>query len=209
MKRTLAVLSAVVAIAATGCQKDPLKSLTPEESRIYVTNHDSTVNFSSYKTYNLADSVAVIDNGYATKEKTATDQAYITAVDKYMQERGYTKVTKDQNPDLALTVNRIYQTSSSVVTYGDYYDYYGGYWDPYYWGDAGYGYYVPYAYSVYEITEGAISLDMLDLKNASTNNKISLVWNGLIRGEGIFDASIADTQVKALFDQSTYIKTNN
>jgi hypothetical protein len=41
MKRTLAVLSAVVAIAATGCQKDPLKSLTPEESRIYVTNHDS------------------------------------------------------------------------------------------------------------------------------------------------------------------------
>ena len=209
MKRSLVVFVSAVAIGAVSCQKDPLKNLTPEESRIYVTNHDSSVNFSTYKTYNLADSVAVIDNGYATKEKTATDQAYIAAVDKYMQERGYTKVTKDQNPDLALTVNRIYQTSSGVVTYGDYYDYYGGYWDPYYWGDAGYGYYVPYAYSIYEITEGAISIDMLDLKNASGNNKISLIWNGLVRGEGIFNDSNADAQVSALFQQSSYIKTNN
>lgn len=209
MKRSLVVFATTVAIGTVSCQKDPLKNLTPEESRIYVTNHDSTTNFSSYKTYNLADSVAVIDNGYATKEKTATDQAYIAAVDKYMQERGYTKVTKDQNPDLALTVNRIYQTSSGIITYGDYYDYYGGYWDPYYWGDGGYGYYVPYAYSIYEITEGAISIDMLDLKNASTNNKISLIWNGLVRGEGIFNDSNADAQVSALFQQSPYIKANN
>jgi len=209
MKRALAVLTSVVAIAAVSCQKDPLKNLTPEESRIYVTNHDSSTNFSSYKTYNLADSVAVIDNGHATKERTETDQAYIDAVNKYMQERGYTKVSKDQDPDLALTVNRIYQTSSGVVTYGDYYDYYGGYWDPYYWGYDGYGYYVPYAYSIYEITEGAISVDMLDLKDASGSNKISLVWNGLVRGEGIFNASNADAQVKALFDQSPYLKANN
>lgn len=209
MKSAIAVLSAVVAIAATGCQKEPLNNLTEEESRIYVTNHDSSANFSSYKTYNLADSVAVIDNGQVTKEKTATDLAYVDAVDKYMQQRGYTKVAKDQTPDLALTVNRIYQTTTGAVSYGDYYDYYGGYWDPYYWGYGGYDYYVPYGYSIYQITEGAISVDMLDLKDASGSNKISLVWNGLIRGEGIFNASNADAQVKALFDQSAYIQTNN
>ena len=209
MKRAIAVLATTVAVAAVSCTKEPLNNLTPEESRIYVTNHDSTADFSAYKTYNLADSVAVIDNGHATKERTATDQAYIDAVDKYMQQRGYTKVSKDQNPDLGLTVNRIYQTSSGVVTYGDYYDYYGGYWDPYYWGYDGYGYYVPYAYSIYQITEGAISLDMLDLKDASGTHKINLIWNGLVRGEGIFNASNADAQVKALFDQSAYLKTNN
>jgi len=206
MKRTIVALAAV---AAVGCSKEPLNHLTPEESRIYVTNHDSSVNFSSYKTYNLTDSVAVIDNGHATKEITATDQAYIDAVNKYMQQRGYVQVGKDQSPDLALTVNRIYQTSSGIVSYGDYYDYYGGYWDPYYWGYSGYDYYVPYGYSIYQITEGAVSIDMLDLKDASGSNKISLVWNGLIRGEGIFNANNADAQVKALFDQSTYLQTNN
>jgi len=209
MKRTIVVLAAVAAVAAVGCSKEPLNHLTPEESRIYVTNHDSSVNFSSYKTYNLTDSVAVIDNGHATKEITATDQAYIDAVNKYMQQRGYVQVGKDQSPDLALTVNRIYQTSSGIVSYGDYYDYYGGYWDPYYWGYSGYDYYVPYGYSIYQITEGAVSIDMLDLKDASGSNKISLVWNGLIRGEGIFNANNADAQVKALFDQSTYLQTNN
>lgn len=209
MKSTLALLAISAVLMVTGCQKEPLNNLTQEESRIYVTNHDSSANFSTYKTYNLADSVAVIDNGQATKEKTTTDQAYIDAIDKYMQQRGYTKVAKDQSPDLGLTVNRIYRTSTGAVSYGDYWDYYGGYWDPYYWGYGGYGYYVPYAYSIYQITEGAISVDMLDLKDASGSNKISLVWNGLIRGEGIFNTSNADAQVKALFDQSAYIQTNN
>jgi len=209
MKRAITVLAVTVAVGAISCQKEPLKNLTPEESRIYITNHDSSANFSSYKTYNLIDSVAIIENGHATKSLTADDQAYIDAVDKYMQQRGYTKVSKDQNPDLAVTVNQIFQTSTGVVSYGDYYDYYGGYWDPYYWGYSGYDYYVPYAYDIYQITEGAISIDMLDLKDATGSNKISLVWNGLVRGEGIFSAAAADAQVKALFDQSAYLKTNN
>jgi hypothetical protein len=209
MKKAFAALATTLAIASMSCQKEPINNLTPEESRIYVTNHDSSVNFSTYRTYNLTDSVAVIDNGHATKEITAADQAYIDAVDKYMQQRGYTKVSKDQSPDLALTVNRIYQTSTTAVSYGDYYDSYGGYWDPYYWGYYGYDYYVPYGYAIYQITEGAISVDMLDLKDASGTHKINLVWNGLVRGEGIFNASNADTQVKALFDQSAYIQTNN
>jgi len=50
---------------------------------------------------------------------------------------------------------------------------------------------------------------MSDLKDASGSNKISLVWNGLIVGEGIINASNADAKVKALFDQSAYLTTNN
>src|SRR4249919_2523721 len=100
MKRAIAVLATAVAVVAVSCQKESLNNLTPEESRIYVTNHDSSVNFSTYRTYNLTDSVAVIDNGHVTKEITSTDQSYIDAVDKYMQQRGFTKVAKDQSPDL-------------------------------------------------------------------------------------------------------------
>jgi hypothetical protein len=51
-----------------------------------------------------------------------------------------------------------------------------------------------------------MSVDLLDLKNATKNDKINVIWTGLIRGSGIFTASVADAQVKALFDQSSYLK---
>ena len=125
-----------------------------------MTNYDSVANFSAYKTYSIADSVAVIDNGQHSRALSASDQAYIDAVNKYMQQRGYVLTTANASPDLGLTVNRIYNTATSVVTYNDYYDtYYGSYWDPYYyWGYGGYGYYVPYGYSVYQVTEGLFQL---------------------------------------------------
>ena len=188
------------------CTKDPVANLSDQESRIYITDHDSTVNFNNYKTYSISDSVAVINNGQPTRELTDVDQAYITAVEKYMDQDGYTMVTKKDNPDLGVDVSRIYNTTTGVISYGNYWDNYGGYWDPYYWGYPGYGYYIPYAYSVYQIQEGALSVDLLDLKNASQQDKINVIWTGLIRGESIFDASVADSQVKALFDQSTYLK---
>lgn len=212
MKSSILTIPAIVVCAAwlSGCSKEPLNHLTPEETRIYVTNFDSAADFGSYKTYSIADSVAVIDNGRLTRQLTTSDQAYINAVNKYMQQRGYILTSNSASPALALTVNRIYNTSTGVITYGDYYDnYYGSYWDPFYWGYGGYGYYVPYGYTVYQVTEGAVSIDMLDLKNAKSNGKIGLVWNGLVRGDGIFSEINADAQVKALFDQSSYLKANN
>ncbi|HUZ58397.1 MAG TPA: DUF4136 domain-containing protein [Hanamia sp.] len=210
MKRVILILSALAgtSIFYTGCTKEPLNNLTAAESRIYITDHDSTVNFSNYKTFSISDSVAVIQNGYATKELNDVDTAYINAVTKYMEQDGYSLVSNEQNPDLGVDVNRIISTSTGVISYGDYWDNYGDYWDPYYWGYPGYGYYIPYSYAVYQISEGAISVDILDLKNASSDKKINVIWTGLIRGSGIFDATIADSQVHALFDQSPYLKIN-
>jgi hypothetical protein len=192
----------------TGCQKEPLDNLTTDESRIYITDHDSTVNFSNYKTYSISDSVAVIENGQATRQLDEPGAAYIQAVKKYMAAAGFTLVDKSQNPDVGVDVNHIINTSTGVISYGDYWNDYGGYWDPYYWGYPDYGYDVPYAYSVYQVSEGAVSIDLLDLKNASANNKIDVIWTGLIRGPQIFDPATADSQVKALFNQSPYLKTN-
>ena len=197
----------VSATIYNGCTKDPLKSLTIDESRIYITNKDSLADFASYKTYNISDSVAVLDNGQVSKDLTSLDQAYIDAVNKYMQQNGYMLVAKDANPDLGINVNRIYSTATGILDNG-YWGSYGGYWDPYYWGYSGYGYYVPYSYTAYSVTEGAMSVDMLDLKNAAIKGSIDLIWTGLIRGEGIFDSSVADGAVKALFDQSTYLISN-
>ena len=204
----LLIALAGLSVINTGCTKDPLDNINTDESRIYITDHDSSVNFSNYKTYSISDSVAVIDNGQSQTQLNDVDQAYIDAVKKYMTAAGFTLVQKDQNPDLGLDVNHIISTSTGVISYGDYWDDYGGYWNSDYWGYPDYGYYIPYAYSVYHVKEGAISVDVLDLKNAADNKKINVIWTGLIRGEGIFNSNIADTQVKALFDQSSYLKTS-
>lgn len=204
------LLIAVVSVCTASflsCTKEPLNNLTQEESRIYVTNKDSTANFSNYSTYSISDSADVLDNGQTYKDLQPVDQAYIDAINKYMQAKGYVLVNKNANPDIGINLNRIYNTSTGYFSYNDYWDYYGGYWDPYYWGYGGYDYYIPYSFGIYQVTEGAVSIDMLDLKNANAKGKIDIIWNGLIRGEGIFNAVTADASVKALFDQSTYLQS--
>jgi hypothetical protein len=215
MKRRIlnwgAALSALV-VLLSGCTKDPLKDLTAEESRIYITNFDSTANFASFKTYSIVDSVAVIENNkLVDKAKATYDVQLLNAIKASMSERGYQLVDKAAKPDLGINVSRVSNTYSGVMSYPDYWGYYDSFYDPYYWGYSGYGYYPPvYSYGVYQISEGGLSVEMLDLKDASSNgNNIKPVWTALARGTGVFNSSNADTQVKAFFTQSPYLKSAN
>jgi len=204
-KIVIPVLMATGILAMTSCKKDPIKNLSGDEGQIYITNHADSVNFSSFRTFSVADSVAVYQNNkYLGKELSSSDAAYIQAVKDQLTQRGYTLVSKDQNPDLGVTVSQVYNTSTGIFDYGSYY---GGY-DPYYWGYGGYGYYYPTYYGTYSITEGAVSIDAFDLKDASESKKISAIWNGLLRGSGVFGVSAATNGVKALFDQSSYFKAS-
>ncbi len=118
--------------------------------------HSDSVNFSTFRTFSIADSVAVINNNKLEgKVRTDVDAAYINAVKDQLVQRGYTLVSKDQSPDLGINISRIYNTSTGYFDYGSYWDpYYGSYWDPYYWGYGGYGYYFPsYYVGSYSITE--------------------------------------------------------
>lgn len=210
MKKGMLAGVAFLAVVAVGCRKDPVNNLTEEESRIYITNRDSTVNFSTYQTFSIADSVAVIDGNQVKTQFNATDAAFVDAVKANMQSLGYTLVSRSQNPDVGLSVSRIINTSTGVISYNDYWGDYGGYYDPYYWGYGGYGYGSPFwGYATYQIREGLLSVDMLDLKNAAANKAVKVIWNGMIRGSGIFNANTAASQTKALFDQSPYLKNNN
>ena len=211
MKRMfgLSLLTATTLAVLSGCQNDPLKNMSEEESRIYITNRDSTVNFNSYKTYSIADSVLVVDNGrVAGKQANAWDAQMISAIQNAMNARGFVKVGHTQNPDLGINVSRVFNTSTNVVDLSDYWNSYGSYYDPYYWGYGGYDYYYPPVYGTYQSTEAAFSMDLLDLKNATSAQTIRVIWNGLIRGEGIFNSSNVQSQAQALFDQSPYLKTN-
>src|SRR3954451_7553329 len=86
----------------TSCSKDPVANLTEEESRIYITDHDSTSNFADFHTFSISDSVTVVNDGQASKESTATDLAFINEIKNQLQAKGYTLVDKNANPDLGV-----------------------------------------------------------------------------------------------------------
>lgn len=209
MKTFLLISAAISVLGITSCTKNAADRLNDDESRIYITNHDETAAFTSYSTFSIADSVALIDNNqFAKRERTTFDAQLIAAFVTQMEQKGYRRVAANANPDLGITINRVYNDYSGLINYGDYWNYYGGYWDPYYWGYPGYSYYYPSFYGVYTITDGAIQADMVDLKNAASSNKLKVIWDGMIRGSGTFDQSKIDQNVAALFAQSGYLKKN-
>lgn len=207
-------IAGIIAVAITGCRKDVVKNLSAEESRIYITNHDSAVNFSTFKTFSIADSAGVIeDNQGRGRELTDYDAAVISAVKASMAARGYQLVSRDQQPDLGINVSRVYSNSVGVVSYPGYWNDYGSFYDPFYWGYGGYNYYDPTYYGAgyygyYQVTQGALTIDMLNLRDAKNDNTIRPVWSALARGEGVFGVGNVQTQIAAFFEQSPYLTTN-
>jgi hypothetical protein len=207
MKRSVPVCIAVLSIFLTQCTKEPVNNLTAEESRIYVTNYDTAAVFSSYTTFRIADSVANIENNrLVSKTLDETDAQIINAVRSALTQRGYTAPENNSTVDLGVTISAITNTSTQLISYNDYGGYYGGYWDPFYWGYSDFDYFFPAYYGLYETGETALSIDIIDLKNAAQNgNKLNVIWSGVIRGSGIFSTATVSNQVAALFAQSPYL----
>jgi hypothetical protein len=194
-------------ITLIGCRKDPQNNLSEEEQRIYITNHDRTANFTTYNTYAIANQVVVIDGNNSNQQSTAADQALMQSLDRALQSRGFQKVATNATADVGIQISRIVRTSTGFVTGPDYYSY----WDPFYWGygggfGSGFGGWGPgYAVIPYEVREGMLAIDMIDLTN---NNSPKVLWNALVRGPGLSDASTVDNIVNNLLAQSPYLQTN-
>lgn len=193
----------------SSCAKNALHNLTAEESRIYITNRDSTANFGAFKTFSIVDSVAVISNNQQKHELTADDANLLALIKAQMKGRGYVLVNKDAQPDLGINVSRISNSYLNVVQYP--YDWwtYPGYWDPTYWGYGGYDYYFPPTYGYYQTREDILTIDMIDLKNAKEDQKLQGVWNATLKGEQVLNGSNYPQEIKAVFDQSPYLKSAN
>lgn len=195
-----------VFFALASCTKDVVKNLEADEKPLYITKPDSPTDFSAYASFSLADSVAVISNNQLVERvRTDYDAAFIDAIAAEMQSRGFVRVGHDANPDLGISISRIYNDYTGIIDYSDYWGGYSGYWDPYYWGYPGYDYYFPPVYGVYTVTEGGVAVDMFDLKNAAGSNQLRQVWSGLVRGTGTFSIARAAGHAQALFQQSPYI----
>ena len=128
MKKNWLVYLSVLGFFLSSCTKDPLDNLTQEESRIYVTNYDTTVSFGNYKTFRIADSIAIITNNQLQgRERTALSAQFVDATVNALQQKGYVRVNNSQSADLGITISAITNTSTQLISYRDYGNYYGGF----------------------------------------------------------------------------------
>lgn len=149
--------SAVLIVAAgaiTGCASDNIRS-----------DYDREADFSRYRTYNFIEGAGPDNDRY----QSLFTQYMMTAIDREMQARGY---TKSGDPDLLVNFNANLQEKTKVTqtaappTFG-YYGYRGGFYDP--WG--GYGYATQTHVSQY--TEGTFNIDLVDARRKQ------LVWEAV------------------------------
>src|SRR5829696_2620355 len=179
MKRNLVLAGLALSFFLYGCIKEPDYE-TLSSDLIVATNTDSLRVFSSYKTYFISDSVAVINSSVTdTVLKNASTQKLVDAVKQNMTARGYVFTPKAAVPDLALMLGIAKNTYVGVV-YSGWWDAYYGWYDPWYWGWY-YPYYYPYP-TYYSVTTGSVIMTMADLKNAKVNQALRIVWTGFAAG---------------------------
>ncbi|WP_420152928.1 DUF4136 domain-containing protein [Siphonobacter sp.] len=192
----------------TACERDPVKDLDPNDSKVFITNH-SNVDYKAYKTFSIPDSVLIVENDRSGRGAAVQDLVYIDRIAKNLIANGYTRVARTAKPDLEVTPARISYTQSGYVpTYNPWYDPYWGYGGYGGFGGIGYGYGYPMFYNYYSYNENYWYVRIADLKNISADNKANVIWDAQIRGEGIYQESQITSLVDAIFAQSSYLKAN-
>ena len=198
------------------CKKEPLKSLEAGENLIYITSRDASSNLNNYLTFRIVDSVLIQDGGNRFYSSTSNDRAFTNAVRQQMAKRGFVNATGAMPVDLGLKISLIVNTSRGVVSVPGIW---GG-WDPFLWGggfgnDIGWGVGPGWGWgagpgwggglATYETREEIMNIDIFDVKNAASANRLTVLWNGLVRGNGVYDGRQAEIQIGQLFEQSPYL----
>ena len=214
MRKLLFAWIAAPLFLLSACNDYPDDIDLTTENLVVSTQYDTKVDFKSFNTFAIRDSIMVLNKKDSTIYlKSAIAGKIINEITSNLTALGYTKVDTSDSPNLAINVSVLTQKFLTVSPYpGWYWDYFpgyldwwGGYWNGYY---PYYPYYPSYMVSSYET--GTLYIDMLDMKNASTaNQKIPIVWSASIRGlvgMGYSDEKILQS-VNQAFDQTIPFKS--
>jgi hypothetical protein len=213
LKRFAGSLAALILIPLFLSSCYPDYGMSTSDYDIIVTRYDKDVNFKSFKTYAMPDSVFHI----FPKDEDDTinrdyDKEVIARVKDNMDKLGYEHdVPADSDHVTKETVVVIISATNS--TYQGY-SYYPGWGYPGWgWGYPGWGYYpgwaVPYQYST-----GTIIVEMYDGSRFDEETEIApIIWVGGINGltSGSSPSSIKSRIISSIdqaFNQSPYLKIN-
>lgn len=201
---------ASLALLAIACQKEPSPQDGDNEYLVY-TSPSKDVTFTSYRTFDLADSLLIIgqtDKPVYSQSDNAL--ALIQAVRTNMENLGYIYTPDNPDADLGIQMTYIIKTERYVSFYNDPYWWldYPGYWPSGYWGNWT-GWYYPYPVT-YTYTTNALIADMVDLTAGEENGKLKIVWSCYIGGPASasinYDVQRMQEAVNQAFAQSPYLK---
>lgn len=196
-------LGLLAILALYACRKTPnLTSL--QNQQVVVTDRVLEANFSSYTSYHISDTIRILAG-----DPTDTiligpiAQQLVQTVRTNMNNRGYTFVSKNGNPDLGMVLVILKDVSSSTVCGG----WWGGWWGGGWWG-GGWGF--PWC-GTHTYTVGTTLLNMYDFKNPGSNGNPGAIWN--MTAFGVFSNSnqttnlnLTNNALNQAFSQSPYIQ---
>jgi hypothetical protein len=212
MKRRIKfLLIAGLASIMFACQTEP-DTKTLLDQLVVSTNYDTLANFNSYATYAMpTDTIGLVSNStndtIVTANRSDFPRPVLDAVRTNLNDRGYRRVERSENPDLGINVVVVndYNVFQQIV-YPDPYYYPGNYYAGYY----GYGslYYSPYI-NTYAYNTGVLIIEIVDLKNRTPDNKVRVIWTAYL-GDIYSTISLREQAVSAInqaFQQSPFIGT--
>lgn len=209
MKKILLISMAVLTIAA--CHKEPYPQDGDNEYLVY-TSPGKDVNFTQFKTFDIADSLLVIGQG--DKPVYSQTQAALALIQAYrtnMENLGYIYTPSNPDADLGIQLTYIIKTERYVQYYDNPYWWldYPGYWPAGYWG-SWHGFYYPRPV-VYTYTTNALIADMVNLTAEIEEDKpLEVLWTSYIGGPAGSsyqnDVERMKTAINQAFAQSPYLK---
>jgi len=194
-----------------GCY--PGDSVTLDELDIVLTFNNESVDFSTYKTYAITDTIISNDEDRNTAADKALDDYVLNEIRRNLQELNYLEVDPNvTTPDLIILAELVLVDNYVVGGGGCFY---GCYCDPWYPWLCGPGYFPPYPphYTV-SFRDGTLLYHMIDFEKWKTaDGEISSIWltgiNGIIRDLSITEQrNLLTKHINQSFDQSTYLGTN-
>lgn len=201
----------IIISAALGwsCQTEPDSEKLIDEL-VVSTNFDPEADFSSYTTYAIpTDTIGFISNNSSdtiiVSPGSSFPRAVLSAIRQNMDDRGYTRVARNENPDIGVNVMVIndFNMFQEIVYPGGY-----GYPGSYYSGYYGYGsyYYYPYV-NTYAYNTGVLVIELVDLKNRTPDNKVKVVWDAYLGDVYSTVDRLAQTDdgIQQAFVQSPYL----
>jgi hypothetical protein len=173
-----------------------------EEFDIVGTFYDENVNFSSFRTYVMPDTIVHVDNSGVTTRTGDYDALILDQVAANMGAIGYARVDNPDDADMILTLAISREGYNLERTY-DYGDYYGSNYDGYGSGN----YYT--TGSQYQMETGSVLMSLADTQ--SDGSLTSSMWLGIING--MTEQSFTNTSrrlielINQAFVQSPYLGT--
>lgn len=203
---------AVCLVFAWGCQPEPDSAMLIDQM-VVSTNYDAEADFGAYATFAMPkDTIGFISNSSSdtiiTSPKSDFPRYVLTALRNNLSARGYTEVSKAEDPDVGfnvLLVNDFNVFQEIIYPGGGYGGYPGSYYYPGYWGYGSY-YYYPYI-NTYAYNTGVLIVEMVDLKNRTPDNKVKVVWDAYIGDiySTIERRTASEEAIDQAFIQSPYL----